>query len=122
MPAQIVLVHNVEKFATDASAALKQAGYQVAVFTDPVKALDALENASTVEVLITRVNFPPGKPNGVALALMTRYRRPNVRVVFAARPEMERYTEDIGELVPAPVRISDLVQTVARVFPLPALT
>jgi DNA-binding NtrC family response regulator len=121
MPAPIVLVHNEARFAHEAASALSLAGYQVAVFTDPVKALDALETAATVEILITRVNFPPGKPNGIALALMTRYRRPNVRVIFAARPEMERHTKDIGELVPAPVRIPDLVQAVARLFPLPAL-
>jgi DNA-binding NtrC family response regulator len=101
MPAQIVLVHNKAGLANEAASALRQARYEVAVFTDPVKALDALEGAKTVEVLITRVNFPPGKPNGVSLALMTRYRRPDVRVIFVARPEMEGYTKDVGELVPA---------------------
>jgi CheY-like chemotaxis protein len=122
MPAHVVLVHNVTKFAAEATSALRNAGYQVAVFTDPVRALDALEAAQTVEVLITRVNFPPGKPNGVSLALMTRHRRPNVRVVFTARPEMARHTQDIGELVPAPISIPELVATVRRLFPLPALT
>jgi DNA-binding NtrC family response regulator len=122
MPAQVVLVHNVTKFALEASAALRRAGYRVAVFTDPVKALDALDRAQTVEVLITRVNFPPGKPNGVSLALMTRYRRPNVRVIFTARAEMARHTQDIGELVPAPVSIPELVGVVSRLLPLPALT
>jgi DNA-binding NtrC family response regulator len=122
MPAPVVLVHNVTKFAAEAASALRDAGYRVAVFTDPVKALDALDAARTIEVLITRVNFPPGKPNGVSLALMTRYRRPDVRVIFTARAEMERHTQGIGELVPAPVNISDLVATVRRLLPLPALT
>ena len=50
-------------------------------------ALDALENAQRVEVLITRVRFPPGKPNGIALALMARHKRPGIKVLFTARPE-----------------------------------
>ncbi len=122
MPAQVVLVHNVTKFAFEAAAAIRDAGYGVAVFTDPVKALDALDRAQTIEVLITRVNFPPGKPNGVSLALMTRYRRPNVRVIFTARAEMARHTQDIGELLAAPISIPDLVEAVRRLLPLPALT
>jgi CheY-like chemotaxis protein len=89
MPAQIVLVHDVEDFATETATGLRNVGYEVAVFTDPNAALDALEAAETVELLITRVNFPAGKPNGVSLALMTRTRRPNIRVIFAAVAETE---------------------------------
>lgn len=122
MPAHVVLVHDVTRFAAEAAAALRDAGYQVTVFTDPVKALDALDAAQTVEVLVTRVNFPPGKPNGVSLAMMTRLRRPEVRVVFTARADMERHVHGIGELVTAPISVPDLVQTVQRLLPLPALT
>jgi DNA-binding NtrC family response regulator len=119
MPAQIVLVHDVEDFATEAATGLRKLGYEVAVFTDPNAALDALEAAETVELLITRVNFPAGKPNGVSLALMTRARRPNIRVVFAAVAETEPYTEGIGEFLAMPVHIPDLVATVLRLLPKP---
>jgi DNA-binding NtrC family response regulator len=114
MPAQIVLVHDTERFAVEAAAALREAGYKVAVFTDSIEALDALDTAQTVEVLITRVNYPPGKPNGVALALMARNKRPNISVVFTARADMRRHTEGIGEFLAAPIRIPDLVAMVRR--------
>ena len=39
-------------------------------------ALSALENADRADVLITRLTFPPGNPNGVSLALMARAKRP----------------------------------------------
>jgi DNA-binding NtrC family response regulator len=114
-----VLVHDAEDFATEAATGLRNVGYEVAVFTNPNAALDALEAAETVEVLITRVNFPAGKPNGVSLALMTRTRRPDIRIVFTAVAETEPYTEGIGEFLPMPVHIPDLVATVLRLLPQP---
>jgi DNA-binding NtrC family response regulator len=118
MPAQIVLVHDVRKFANEAAMALRDAGYQVAVFNDPMQALDALDVAATVELLITRVNFAEGKPNGVSLALMARNQRPEVKVIFTARAEARPHTEGIGELVAAPIRIPELVAAVKRLLPL----
>ncbi len=118
MPAQVVLVHNVRKFATDAAAALRDAGYEVAVFTDPIVALDALEAAETVDLLITRVNFPKGRPNGVSLALMARSKRQDLQVLFAARAEMQPHTEGIGEFLAAPIHIPALMATVRRLLPL----
>jgi len=41
-------------------------------------ALSALENADRADVLITRLTFPPGNPNGVSLALMARAKRPSI--------------------------------------------
>jgi hypothetical protein len=48
------------------ATALRNAGYELASFIDPRLALDALDAARTVELLITRVIFPAGKPNGRA--------------------------------------------------------
>jgi hypothetical protein len=53
------------------------------------------------------------------LALMTKARRPNIRIVFTAVAETERYTEGIGEFLPMPVHIPDLVATVLRLLPKP---
>jgi CheY-like chemotaxis protein len=117
MPGQIVLVHNAARFASESASALRGAGYDVAVFTDPMQALDALDADATVELLITRVNYPGGKPHGVALALMARNRRPGIRVVFTARAEMKPHADGIGEFLPAPVAIPDLVALVRRLLP-----
>ena len=42
-------------------------------------ALDAIETDSRVRVLVTCVEFRPGKPHGVALARMVRIKRPGTR-------------------------------------------
>ena len=117
MPGQIVLVHNRAAFGNEAASALREAGYAVAAFTDPMRALDALDGGETTELLITRVNYPKGKPNGVALALMARNRCPDMRVLFTARADMQRHAEGIGEFLPTPVAVSELVAVVTRLLP-----
>ena len=116
MPARIVIVHDEPDFADSLTTALRSAGHDVATFTDPTAGLDALDEAHRVEVLITRVAFPPGKPNGVSLARMARYKRPGIRVVFAALPELEKHTDGLGEFMPMPVGVPDAMQAVIRLL------
>jgi hypothetical protein len=56
------------------------------------------------------------------LALMARNRRPGIRVVFTARAEMKPHADGIGEFLPAPVAIPDLVAVVRRLLPRRALS
>jgi DNA-binding NtrC family response regulator len=86
----------------------------VTALSDPNDALTALENAR-FEILITRVRFPPGRPNGVALARMALLKRPGIKVVFTLAPENVEYAEDLGEFVVAPIEMQELVATVARI-------
>jgi DNA-binding NtrC family response regulator len=116
MPARIVIVHDEPDFADSLTAALRSAGHDVATFTDPTAGLDALDEARRVEVLITRVAFTPGKPNGVSLARMARYKRPGIRVLFSALPELEKHTERLGEFMPMPVSVPDVMQAVVRLL------
>ena len=64
MPARVVVVHDEPEFAGKVATALRCAGHDVAVFADPMVALDALDAAANIEVLVTRIKFAPGKPNG----------------------------------------------------------
>ena len=116
MPARVVVVHDEPKFSKQTVDALRLVGYEVAAFTDPMAALDALENAQRVEVLITRVRFPPRKPNGIALALMARHKRPGIKVLFTARPEFAEHAEGVGEFMPMPVSPQELVASVGRLL------
>jgi DNA-binding NtrC family response regulator len=116
MPASVVVVHDDPTFLNAATVALRDAGYDVAAFEDSMEALLALEGAAQVEVLVTRVSFPEGKPNGVSLALMTRTKRPSLKVIFAAKSEHETFTEGIGELIPHPVDLPTLAESVARLI------
>src|SRR5215472_9476924 len=109
MPARIVFVHDDPEFLEPATAALRSAVHDVMTFSASMEALAALEESETVELLITRVRFPEGTPHGIALARMGQSKRPGLKVIFTAREDMEEFTEGLGELIPHPVNIPDLV-------------
>jgi hypothetical protein len=90
------------------------AGFDVIAFPDPIVALNAIEAGQHIDALVTRVTFPEGKPHGVSLALLLRTKYPGLGVVFAARAERIEHTEGIGELVPHPVDLTQLVEAVER--------
>lgn len=114
MPAHIILVHDDPEFIEEATAALKSAGHDVLTLRDPIEALSALEGTQHFDILITRVRFPPGRPNGVSLARMALVKWPWVKVLFTAAPENIEYTEGLGEFVVAPIDIRECVRTVTK--------
>lgn len=116
MPARVVVVHDEPEFVGEVATALRLAGHEVATFPDPLAAWDALEATRETEVLVTRVEFQPGKSNGVALARMARANRPEIRVLFTALPEYASHTEGLGTLMPMPVRVPDVVEAVTRLL------
>jgi DNA-binding NtrC family response regulator len=117
MPARIVLVHTDKNFLEEVAAAFAEIGHVVAAFERSMSALSALEAAQIADVLITRLTFPPGNPNGVSLARMARLRRPGIKVLFAGREQMREYTDGVGEFLPSPINIPELVAVVARLLP-----
>ena len=76
-PATVVIVHLTIPNSQDLlSASLREAGYDVVAFLDSMSGIEALEHPKRIELLITRVRFPAGTPNGAALARMARVKRP----------------------------------------------
>jgi DNA-binding NtrC family response regulator len=116
MPARIVLVHDNADFLDRAAAAIRAAGYDVATYNASMPALAALEAAQTVELLITRVTFPAGTPHGVSLARVARRNLPSLKVLFIAQPEHQEHTEGVGEFMPVPVSIPELVDRVSAML------
>jgi CheY-like chemotaxis protein len=112
MPARVVVVHDGPEFVEELEAALNLAGDQVAVFRDPLEAWDALAAARQTEVLITRVLFPPGRSNGLALARMARAKRRDIQIIFTALPEFVSDCEELGVFLPLSVPVSHVVKTV----------
>jgi hypothetical protein len=47
---------------------------------------------------------------------MARHKRREIKVLFTALPEMEEHAGDLGEFIPMPVDISELVATVTRLL------
>jgi DNA-binding NtrC family response regulator len=116
MLARIVVVHDDPEFTDKLTSALRLADYNVTAFLDPMQALDALDAAQRIEVLVTRVQFPPGKPNGITLARMARVKCPGIRVLFTARSEFAVHAEGLGAFMPVPVLVADVVHTVERLL------
>jgi DNA-binding NtrC family response regulator len=114
MSANIIFVHDDPEFLEEAAAALRLAGHKVDTFWDPMEALCALET-TPFEILITRARFPIGQPNGVALARMSRMKRPSIKLVFTVAAEYAEYTEEFGETLTAPIDIPKLVAAVSKV-------
>ena len=116
MPARIVLVHDDPEFARPALASLREAGYDVVAFPDSMSGIEALEHPRRIELLITRVRFPLGTPNGAALARIARLKRPGIKVLFASFPEVRQHTEGLGEFLPRPISTDELLETVGRML------
>ena len=116
MPARIVIVHDEPEFAEATLAALRGAGYDAIAIMDSMSGIDALEHAEHIELLITRVRFPSGTPNGAALARMARLKRPDIKVLFAAFREVQVDTEGLGEFLPRPRSTDKLLETVGRML------
>jgi two-component SAPR family response regulator len=94
MPANII-VHDDLTFVAEVVNALKSIGHNIAAFGDPVDAMNPIQAVGRIDILITRVHFPSGRGNGVALAGWARIR---VKVLFTVAPENIDHVEEVGEL------------------------
>jgi hypothetical protein len=101
-------------FADKAASELQAQGQDALPLADPMTALDPLERAERLEVLVTSLDFAPGKPNGIALGRMARLKRPGIRVLFVGPADLEKHTEGIGTLMPSPVTVPQVVEGVLQ--------
>jgi DNA-binding NtrC family response regulator len=113
MRAHVVFVHSQLPFTEMMAPALIRAGYKVSVFADPIPALNAMRIVQKVDILITALQFPQGRPNGISLALMTRNMRA-VRILIAGPQKLAHYAVRVGEFLPIPFSAADLVEAVQR--------
>jgi DNA-binding NtrC family response regulator len=114
MPAPVVVVHQQLETQRMLISTVRDAGYEVAGFADPLKALDAIENGSRARVLITRLDFGPGKLNGIALARMIRHKGLGVQMVFVGQADKARYLDRTEAFVPHPVDLDAVADAVRR--------
>ena len=116
MPAPVVVVHQQLETQRLLISRVRAAGYEVAGFADPIKALDAIETGSRARVLVTRLDFGPGKLNGIALARMIRHKGLGLEVVFVGRADKARYLDSTEAFVPHPVDLDAVADAVRRVL------
>ena len=116
MPARIVIVLREAVLAEKTAEALVKVGYHAIAIANAMKALMALETAKEIELLITSAHFPGRQPNGLALARMTRQRRPNLKVIFANGPETQPHVRHDGAFIPTPTTPDSLVELADRMM------
>ena len=117
MPGRVVVVHDGLDFAEQTATTLREiVGFNAAPFDDPMAALDTLEKARSIELLVTCVEFQPGKPNGIALALMARTKRPGIKVLLTGPLELAHHAEGIGHFMAAPVSVAEIVAAAVRLL------
>ncbi len=112
MPLRVLVVHDDQTFTGPLAHALSSAGYEVAAFTDPVPAWEELDTSRPIDVLISEVQFGPGKIYGMAMAERGRRQRAGLKVLFAARPELAPYARGFGAFMPMPAGVPDVVDAV----------
>lgn len=111
MPAAVVIVLDDPYFAGKVVRSLMEAGHDAIAFPDPMVALNSLEDAHHIDVLVTSVDHAPGKPNGVSLALMARTRRPGIRAIFVGPSSAAHWVGGLGALM-APVDVGEMVAAI----------
>jgi DNA-binding NtrC family response regulator len=116
VPARVVVVYDDTEFSEELATRLRAEGHDVATFPDPLAAWDALEAAKLTEVLVTRVEFPPGRSNGVALATMARFKRPGIKVLLLALPKYAEAAATEGTLLRLPVSVEEAAEAVKRLL------
>jgi CheY-like chemotaxis protein len=77
----VLVVEDNEAFAYAISRSILAAGHRVVNAPDTLAALDALD-AGPVDLVVTDIRMPPGKPHGFAFARMARMRRPQLPIVY----------------------------------------
>lgn len=123
MPAKVVIVLTEPGVAQEVANLLPLGASDVLVLSNSMAALNALERAATIEVLVTCANFGPGQPNGASLALMARARRPYIIVLFIGEPAHEQLVSDMGVFLASPITASEIAEAIEGVLaPEPPLT
>ena len=116
MPARVVVVLNEPEIAEEVASALRAQGQDALALVDPMTALERLEMPERLEVLITGVDFAPGKPNGIALGRMARLKRPGICVLFIGPADLEKHTEGVGTFLTSPVTVPQVVEGVLQML------
>ena len=116
MPARVITVLNEPGFADTTASALRAQGHDALPLADPMAALELSEMVERLELLVTSLDFAPGKPNGIALGRMARLKRPGIRVLFVGPADLEKHTEGLGTFLTSPVTVPEVVEGVLRML------
>lgn len=110
----ILLVDDDEVFRESMATLLRSAGYDVRPAPDYRLALQVLEGADPVDLLVLDIVMPE-RVNGMALGRMARLRRPGLKILYISGydiPGLE--AEALGPIIRKPVENEQLLAEIAR--------
>ena len=117
MVAPVVIAHDDPEFLRNVEATFRSIGIEPAAFQSSIAALEAVERADTVRVLVTRDNFSGrGDPNGISLLMVARRRVPDLKAVFVCSDATRHLAADYGVAFSEPVAPTDIVQVVQQLL------
>lgn len=105
-----------ERLGVKIAAALTQAGYEVIYLSDSMAALDALDDSTEIDLLVTGLFFGRGCPNGISLGAMARHKRPGIKVIFVGPSDLAHHAAGLGEFIELPFTVEDIVKRAARLL------
>jgi CheY-like chemotaxis protein len=108
----ILLVDDDKIFGEAIGQTLRNAGFQVTIAADFRAALQVLEAAGRLDLLLADIVMPSGV-NGLALSRMARLRRPDLKVVYMTGysiPGVER--QALGPILIKPIDDVTLINEV----------
>jgi DNA-binding NtrC family response regulator len=110
----ILVVDDDETWGAAAGRILSAAGFSVRVAPDYRVALEVLESAEPVDLLLTDIVMPE-RVNGVALGRMARMRRRNLRLLYMTAYDIPRIGDEIDDIIlKKPISDESLVLQVER--------
>lgn len=94
---------------------LRRAGYHVTVANHFNTALQALEAAAPVDLLLADIVMPAGGVHGFALARMARARRPAIKVLHCTGFDLDAsYNDGRYKILRKPISDEQLLSAVGR--------
>ena len=95
---------------------LRAAGFEVSLSPDHQLALEDLESARPIDLLITDIVMPD-RVNGIALSRMAQMRRPGLKVIYLTGYEIPGVEDEAnGPVLRKPIDDEQLLAEVRRVL------
>jgi CheY-like chemotaxis protein len=120
--ARILLIEDDDAMRRMVAQMLEQAGFAVMPAHDYSAAIQFIESAAPIDLLLTDIGMPAGTPHGVSIALMARTKRPRLKIVYMSGTHSAAQIDavaDAAAFLAKPFRRDDLLRTVESVLAAP---
>jgi CheY-like chemotaxis protein len=114
---RILVVDDDEIFAATTGRVLRQAGYAVEIAGTFAVALEVLEGALALDLMVTDLVMPR-QVNGIALSRMARMRRKDLKVLYVTGYDIPAGADEqlVGPILRKPISEDRLVREVERLL------